>query len=68
METFINEINRQRKLGGWYFWSGKVNGKMIHLKGFKTWLQKYEVDGIDWSNCMERKVKEFQEDLKAPFV
>lgn len=64
---FKAEINRKRKAGGWYQFVGLVEGKQVRLKGYKTWLQIYSVDGISYGNPMDQKVGEFNEALYAPF-
>ncbi len=67
---FIREINRMRLLNKnkWYSYMGCVEGKNISVKGFATWLQIFKVDGIDYSNPMERSVGEFKDDLETPFL
>ena len=60
-------VNRLRKMGKWYAFRGTIDGQSVEIKGYSTWLQIYRVAGIDYGNCMERKVLEFNEDLLAPF-
>ena len=69
-ENFIKTINNLRieNKNKWYFWEGIVNNKNVQIKGFKTWLQIYTIDGIDNSNCMERTVTQFKEDLLKPLT
>ena len=69
LSDFIKEINnlRLKSRGGWYQWVGSVEGKEIKLKGYKTWLQIYKVDGIDYSGGMDIGVKEFKNTLELPF-
>ena len=67
-EEFEKEIKHKRISGGWYSFIGIVEGKVIKLKGYKTWLQIYTIDGIDNSNCMERTVTQFKEDLLKPLT
>jgi len=67
-EEFVKEIKQKRITNGWYSFIGIVEGKVIKLKGFKTWLQIYTIDGIDNSNCMERTVTQFKEDLLKPLT
>ena len=62
------EINEMRKGNGWYYWSEVVEGKTIHIKGYKTWLQRYVVDGINYANTMGAKVSEFNMTLCKPFL
>ena len=68
-DVFIKHINKLRtqNKGSWYTFTGVVDGKEVQLKGTDTWLQIYKVDGIDYSNPMQRKVKDFKEDLLKPF-
>ncbi len=56
---FIKGINGKRKTGQWYSFIGSVEGKTVRLKGYKTWLQVYTVNDIDYSGCMDISVKEF---------
>lgn len=64
---FTKEIKERRLTNKWYSYVGIINGKSIRLKGYKTWLQIYRVDGIDNSNCMDKNVTEFNHDLLKPF-
>jgi len=67
-EQFKKYVNIERKKGGWYqAYNVSVDGKEVRLKAYKTWLQVYKVDGVDWSNCMGVSVKQFNQDLVAPF-
>jgi len=61
MEKFIKEVNAKRKTGTWYQYVGIVDGKDIKIKGYKTWLQIFTIDGIDNSSCMDISVKAFNE-------
>jgi len=63
LQEFTKEIKQKRLTGNWYNFVGVVEGKNIRLKGFKTWLQVYTINGIDNSNCMERSIKQFNNDL-----
>jgi hypothetical protein len=65
--AYINSLRLDRKFQ-WYTYTGVVEGKNISLKGHRTWLQIYKIDGVDYANCMDRSVKQFQEDLEAPFT
>lgn len=67
-DEFVKEINKLRKTKTWYQFVGIVNGTSVQIKGYNTWLQVYKVDGIDYSNCMNRKVKEFSSDLVKPLL
>ena len=65
IQDFVNEVNALRltNKGKWYTWQGVVNGKSVQLKGFKTWLQLFYVDGLQCGNCADRSVKDFKQDL-----
>ena len=67
-KEFVKEINALRKKAGssWYTYTGNVIGKEVKLKGYQTWLQVYEVDGVDHSTNMEISVKEFKQKLEIP--
>ena len=68
-DDFINHVNKLRlkNKSGWYQYSDIVEGKYIVLKGYNTWLQFFKVDNIDYSNNMDRSVKQFKNDLLDPF-
>lgn len=67
-EDFFKLMNDKRLASkGWYWDNLIVEGKHIAIKGYKTWLQIYTVDGIDWSNMMDQKVSTWKSDLRAPF-
>ena len=65
MENFTKEINAKRKTGTWYSYAGVVEGKEIRIKGYKTWLQIFDIDGVDNSGCMDISVGAFNELLEA---
>jgi len=64
---FKKLINDKRKAGDWYYYEGRVEDKSVALKGYGTWLQVYRVDEINYANCMEAKVSEFNMTLAKPF-
>jgi hypothetical protein len=66
-QDFKKLINDERKAGDWYYYSGAVEDKFVALKGHGTWLQIYRVDGINYANCVEAKVSEFNMTLAKPF-
>lgn len=45
---FKHKINAIRKANKdkWYYWSGLVEGFSVQLKGFNTWLQIIEIEGV----------------------
>ena len=63
--VFIKTINdlRLKNKNKWVFFTGVVENKKVELKLYNTWLQIYKVNGLDFSNCMDRKPTEFKEDL-----
>ena len=63
MKQFIKSINSKRKQGGWYTYVGVVEGKNVSLKGYNTWLQVYNVNGVNCGGNMEVSVKEFNNTL-----
>jgi len=65
--SFTQEINKLRKTGTWYQFTGIIDGKNIRIKGYKTWLQIFTVDNVDYSNCMDETVKKFNAALLRPF-
>ena len=64
---FLLMINDLRKTGTWYTAIETVEGKQIRLKGYKTWLQIYKVDGVDYSNLSDQSVIQFMLDILVPF-
>ena len=69
VKQFVDTVNKLRLVnrGKWYWFRGNVEGKAVRIKAFGTWMQIYDVDGVDYANCMERSVTEFKSDLKSPF-
>jgi len=64
-ENFIKTINNLRieNKNKWYFWEGIVNNKNVQIKGFKTWLQIFKIDGISINCPMDISVKAFKDIL-----
>lgn len=69
VKQFVDAVNKYRlaNRGKWYWFNDTVGGKAVRIKAFGTWMQIYDVDGVDYANCMERSVTEFKSDLKSPF-
>ena len=69
VKQFVDAVNKLRlaNRGKWYWFSDTVGGKAVRIKAFGTWMQIYDVDGVDCAYCMERSVAEFKSDLKSPF-
>ena len=67
LDLFIKTINGMRRLGGWYAYAGLVEGRMVRVKGYGTWLQTYQVDGVTFGGLHDRKVGQFKTDLLQPF-
>ena len=68
LENFKQEIKEKRLTKNWYTFTGIVEGKEVRLKGYNTWLQIYTINGVNYSNPMDRKVNQFNGDLLTPFV
>jgi hypothetical protein len=66
-QEFFKEIKEKRLTGQWYSFLGTVDGKYVRLKGYKTYLQIYEVNYIRYGGCVGLSVKEFQKELEQPF-
>ena len=64
-EIFIKDINKLRldNKNKWLFLRCEFDNKHIEIKLYNTWLQVYKVDGINYSNCMDRNIKQFKDDL-----
>lgn len=60
---FIKEVNSRRLSGGWYGFNGVVNNKEVIIKGYKTWLQIFKVNGYSIPSGYDLKVSEFKEVL-----
>ena len=69
VKQFVDTVNKLRlaNRGKWYWFNDTVDGKAVRIKAFGTWMQIYDVDGVNYANCMERSVAEFRSDLKSPF-
>ena len=62
---FVKTINSLRlaNKNKWYTWTGLVNGKMIQIKAYATWLQIFKVDNISVPTCSDSSVTEFKKVL-----
>ena len=69
VKQFVDAVNKLRlaNRGKWYWFNDTVDGKAVRIKAFGTWMQIYDVDGVNCANYMERSVAEFKSDLKSPF-
>ena len=78
-EAFAELINKKRidskqksrsglHIYSWYYFTGTVEGRYIELKGYKTWLQIFNIDGKRCDGCMDISVKEFKASLISPFI
>ena len=54
----INTIRKENK-GNWYYHSLTYKGKHILIKGYGTWLQRFFIDGVDYSNVPDQTVKQY---------
>lgn len=59
---FIKTVNSLRlaNKNSWYSWQGIVNDKTVRLKGYKTWLQVFEVNGLCVPTVMDISVSDFK--------
>jgi hypothetical protein len=68
-EEFYKLVNAKRIASkSWYSFIGIVDNKSIRLKGFRTWLQVYEVDDVKYGGLMDISVKQFNQELEKPFT
>ena len=69
VKQFVDTVNKLRLANRdkWYWFNDTVDGKAVRIQAFGTWMQTYDVDGVNCANCMERSVAEFKSDLKSPF-
>ena len=65
-DQFVTHVNQLRKdnKNNWYWFTGKVNNKNVRLKGYNTWLQIFEIEGLRLSCGMDVSVKEFKQSLE----
>lgn len=47
---------RRANKGEWYWYKSEVEGMPVLVKGYGTWLQIFEINGIDCSNPMGQSV------------
>lgn len=62
--AFCNSTRKQNK-NQWYALREIVDGHNVAIKGFNTWLQIIEVDGLKSSGTMDCSVKRFNEDIET---
>ena len=64
-EVLVKAINvkRRKAKGGWY-WHAEPG---VRVKGYGTWLQVYEVNGVRYAGLVGRSVAQFKRDLMEPF-
>lgn len=64
---FISHCNSVRKANKnkWYFIIETVDGHSVKIKGFNTWVQIFDIDGIKSSGTMDCSVKQFNNDINA---
>ena len=69
VKQFLIHVNglRLNTKNNWYFLICLVEGKEVKLKGFGTWLQIFQIDGIDYAGSMGNNVKQFKTQLQEPF-
>lgn len=59
---FIKTVNSLRlaNKNSWYVWQGTVENKTVRLKGYKTWLQIFEVEGSRVPTVSDISVADFK--------
>ena len=59
---FIKTVNSLRltNKNSWYMWQGTVENKTVRLKGYQTWLQIFEVDGLRVPTVSDISVSDFK--------
>lgn len=62
-EIILSVIDNARKTNKNKWYSGSIHGGSIQYRGFNTWLQVLNIDGIDHSSTMELSVKEFRKHI-----
>ena len=64
---FVKSINALRlaNKNKWFAWNGLVNGKMVQIKGYSTWLQVFRVDNLSIPTCSDISVAEFKKVLSG---
>jgi len=64
-DSFVKLINETRKKNKdqWYYLIVNFKGHELELKGYNTWLQRLNIDGIDFSFPMGKSVKDFKDEL-----
>ena len=68
-KVLISHINKTRlsNKNQWYYMQFYYKGLNVTIKGFDTWLQRLVIDGVDHSNCMDQKVRDFIAHIDASF-
>ena len=59
IDNIIKDINKLRKntSNGWYIYHN--HDFNMYIKGYKTWLQIFRINGIDYGHVMDISVKDF---------
>jgi len=65
-EIIIKHINKLRKANKDAWYTLDIDG--IKIKGFSTWLQVFDIDGVDYSNEMESSVKDFNNHIEQSLL
>lgn len=59
-QEFIETLNALRKKSkGWYELQNYIGNTFVQVKGYKTWLQIVQFNGVRDSSPMDMKVGEF---------
>lgn len=64
---FVVDVNETRKRVGknWWQWGGVVEGKLVRMKGYGTWVQRLEHAGCVDSGPLDCSVRDFLAFLKS---
>jgi hypothetical protein len=65
-ELIIKHINELRKANKNKWYSLDIDN--IKIKGYNTWLQVFDIDGVDYSNDMQSSVKDFNEHIEQSLL
>lgn len=61
-QDFIKHVNKTRleNKNKWYFLNLVVNDKKVMIKGFGTWLQVFNVNGLNIPTVSDISVNDFK--------
>lgn len=61
-QDFVKHVNKTRleNKNKWYFLNLVVNDKQVMIKGFGTWLQVFNVNGLNIPTVSDISVNDFK--------